>query len=146
MTEATGVEGASEGSLYLVIAAGIVRATEVVNVVVAFGPEVVGHRGAGATGGTVATPGERAVVIDDYTVARWASLSADAGCVLRQCRRRGFAACLSRLQKECQRCSCGTKASNRCFAKVWSGCHWPNKTCLCYPEEHINLRGPGDYH
>ena len=74
MVEAGGVEAAAEGGLHFVVAPGVVGAAEVVDVVIAFGAEVVGHGHFTATGGPIATPGERAVVIDYHAAARGAEV------------------------------------------------------------------------
>src|SRR5471032_1364199 len=73
--EETGVELTVEGGLRFFVAAGVIGAAVVRNVVVTFGAEVVGHSGVGATGGTVAAPGKGAVIVDHHAAAR----SAEAG-------------------------------------------------------------------
>ncbi|MNQ79987.1 hypothetical protein D3C85_949490 [compost metagenome] len=75
VAQAAGIEASAERCLHLIVAPGIVRAAEVVEVVVALRAEVVGHCHAGATGRAVATPGKRTVVIDHYLAARGAEVA-----------------------------------------------------------------------
>jgi hypothetical protein len=64
VAQAGGVEQAGQGGLHFVVAAGVVGAAVVVDVVVACGGEVV------AEPLGVAAPGKRTVVIDHHLAAR----------------------------------------------------------------------------
>ncbi|MCW0462741.1 hypothetical protein NB717_003809 [Xanthomonas sacchari] len=65
-----GAGAAADDRLQFVVAAAVGRAAVVVDVVVAFAAEMVGHRVAGAAGRAVAAPGEAGVVVDQCAAVR----------------------------------------------------------------------------
>ena len=69
MLEKARVELPVERGLGFLVAAGVVGAAVVGDIVVTLGAEVVGHGGIRATGGAVAAPGEGAVVVDHHAAA-----------------------------------------------------------------------------
>jgi len=68
MTDCAGMEATAERCLHLIIAPGIVRAAEVIDVVAALGGEVVADIGCNAADSATA-PGKRAVVVDHHLAA-----------------------------------------------------------------------------
>ncbi len=70
MPQATGIEQPGHRGLDFIIAPGVIRAAEVIDIIVAFRAEVVRYLGPGTARGPVAAPRKRTVIINHHLAAR----------------------------------------------------------------------------